>query len=231
MSGGLSIEMWRAEDGDVARSAALQADVFAELAWEPVLSRRQVRVFVQDRIATLSGCVHSLLEKIAAERAAGRVRGIVRIQNDVRVVPTPPTSDAAIATAARGALAADALLGPYELGVKVRDGWIEITGQVGAAYARQAAEGIVSRLRGVMGITNLLTIESGPPVVDLAARADEALERCGAPAARHLKLDVNGIAIVARGSTRSLADRDRVLETLRDVPGVAAVVDQTYVAD
>jgi osmotically-inducible protein OsmY len=228
MSGGLSIEMWRAEDGDLATSRALQERVFEELAWEPALDPREVAVLIRDRTVTLSGCVHSLLEKVAAERAAGRVQGMVHVQNDILVMPTL-TSDAAIANAVRTALAADALLGAFEISVDVCDGWVEMTGRVRTAYARRTAEVVVGRLNGVSGITNLLTIDTGPAVVGLAARANEAVRRCGAQAARHLRLEVSGIAIIVRGSTRSLAERDCALHALWDIPGVGAVIDETYV--
>jgi hypothetical protein len=85
--GGLAIEMWRAEDDDVAiAESQLQASVFDQLAAEPQLDSTDLRVDVDRHTVILSGTVKTVAERFAAECAAKRLRGVERVQNDILVV-------------------------------------------------------------------------------------------------------------------------------------------------
>jgi osmotically-inducible protein OsmY len=225
MGGGLSIEMWRADDGgtDVA------GKVWDELAWEPVLCAEDVKLDVHGNRVILTGSVHSYPEKLAAGRAASRVRGVQRVHNDLVVVPPHLPDDAAIAQAATSAFAADVLLSRFALRVTVRGGWVEIAGQVDRAATRRTAQAVIERLIGVTGLTNLITIA---PVAarDVAARATAALRRCGGFTRRHVRVEARGETIVVRGRARSLAEREKALQAVGDVVGVGEVVDQTHIA-
>ena len=231
MGGGMSIEMWRAEDGEEALRGALQERVFEEFTWEPVLDPSKLQVTVADHGVILTGTVQCYPEKVAAERAAGRVRGVQRVENELIVVPRDLPADGAIAKAARAALAADALIGQFPIAVGVRGGWVELAGEVSTAAARRAAEGVAGRLAGVTGVTNAIIVRPGPATADLEERVDQALERCGSGIARHITVETHGNTAVARGHTRSLEERDRALRAVWDVPGIGSVVDQIVVAE
>lgn len=65
---------------------AIQEEVLDELKWDPPRVRvNEVGVIVKDGIVTLIGWVDSLTQKIAAEEAVRRVRGIKAIVNDIEV--------------------------------------------------------------------------------------------------------------------------------------------------
>src|SRR6266516_6298726 len=61
--------------------------VEAELAWELGDYARPVAVDVQDGVATLSGTVYRLRDKLAAPDAARRVYGVQDVSDRLRVVP------------------------------------------------------------------------------------------------------------------------------------------------
>lgn len=87
--GGLAIEMWRAQDDDVAiAESRLQAGVFDQLAAEPQLDATAVRVDVDRHTVILSGTVETVAERFAAECAAKRLPGVERVQNEILVVRT-----------------------------------------------------------------------------------------------------------------------------------------------
>jgi len=54
----------------------LQHEVMDELEWEPSVNVEHIGVTVRDGVVTLAGHVESLAEKLAAEKAALRVRGV-----------------------------------------------------------------------------------------------------------------------------------------------------------
>jgi osmotically-inducible protein OsmY len=86
MGGGMSIEMWLAEDDNAVFESELQRNVFDEFARVSTLAGADIGVSVDDHVVTLSGAVRSYPEKLEAERAAKRVRGVEMVRNDLAVV-------------------------------------------------------------------------------------------------------------------------------------------------
>src|ERR1700704_2238662 len=90
----------------------IQADVLAELKWEPRVQPNEIGVVVKNGVVTLTGWVDSYNKKWAAEDAALRVRGVKAVANDIEVrLPTAAQrTDADIAAAVARALEWDALV-------------------------------------------------------------------------------------------------------------------------
>ena len=231
MGGGMSIEMWRAEDDDGAVGSALQAKVFEELEWEPGLDAHDVKVSVVDKTVRLFGTVPRYPEKVAIERAARRAHGVQGVQNDVAV--TPPAgdrrSDDEVAREVRVALAANVIVAPEHVQMSVVRGRVELRGEVETYSVRRAAEEAVERLMGVTGVTNLIVVKTVRPAPGLEARVSAALEHgCGA-AGRRIHVSANDGRVTLRGRVRCLAERDRVVRGAWEVPGVAAILDEIQI--
>ena len=162
----------------------IQADVLAELKWEPRLNPNEVGVIVKDGVVTLTGWVDSYTKRWAAEDAAHRVRGVKAVANDieVRLTSTGERTDMDIAQAAVRALEWDAFVPIEKLDVTVSKGWVTLKGEVEWQYQKQDAERVVRRLQGVKGVSNLI-------IVKPRATPDEAQEedRAGARALRRAR--------------------------------------------
>jgi osmotically-inducible protein OsmY len=63
----------------------IKRDVEDELRWDPRLDDTDVAVSVRDGVVELAGFVKSFPEKIEAEEAASRVKGVSGIANDIEV--------------------------------------------------------------------------------------------------------------------------------------------------
>jgi hypothetical protein len=85
MGGGMSIEMWLAENGDNVKEHALQQRVCDALAAEPGLEVEDMRVTVQARVVTLSGGVQRYSDRLVTERVAGAVPGVQAVRNGLVV--------------------------------------------------------------------------------------------------------------------------------------------------
>jgi osmotically-inducible protein OsmY len=68
---------------------ALKTDILAELAWEPSISADHIGVTAKEGVVTLTGHVESYWQKQAAERAAGRVKGVKALAVPRRANLTP----------------------------------------------------------------------------------------------------------------------------------------------
>src|SRR6476469_8160034 len=88
----------------------LQQLVIDELEFEPSVDAANIGVAVESGVVTLTGHVGSYAEKIAAERATQRVRGVRAIAQEIQVrYPSDKkTSDDEIAKRAADTLAWDA---------------------------------------------------------------------------------------------------------------------------
>ena len=65
----------------------LRSDVEDELEWDPAVPSTSVGVSVTDHTVTIAGTVHSLAHRLAAVKAARRVKGVHAIVDEIVVVP------------------------------------------------------------------------------------------------------------------------------------------------
>ncbi|HYW76145.1 MAG TPA: BON domain-containing protein, partial [Gammaproteobacteria bacterium] len=62
---------------------SLHEDILDELSFEPSLDAANIGVTVERGVVTLSGHVGSYAEKIAAEKAVQRVRGVRAVAEEI----------------------------------------------------------------------------------------------------------------------------------------------------
>jgi hypothetical protein len=63
----------------------IERDVKDELQWRPDLDATDIAVSVKNGVVTLTGFVHSYVDKYEAEAATKRVAGVVGMANDIEV--------------------------------------------------------------------------------------------------------------------------------------------------
>jgi hypothetical protein len=110
----------------------LQQDTLDELDFEPSINAAQIGVAAKNGVITLNGHVGSYAEKIAAEQAVRRVRGVHGIAQEivVRYPNDEKTADDEIAGRALSILKWTAVV-PYDaVQVKVQDGYSDRPGRV-----------------------------------------------------------------------------------------------------
>lgn len=231
MGGGMSIEMWLAEDENAAYGTELQRNVFDELAWEPTLDGADIAVSVDDHVVTLSGAVKSYPEKLEAEGAARRVRGVQMVRNNLAVVlpAADQRSDSEIARAVVQVLESDVLIPRDAVRATVAGGWVYLAGEVDRDAARRAAVVAMQRLVGVKGVASEITIRPAAPRGDVKARLTAALHRCPGLRGDHIEVETGDGAVLLHGRVRCLAERDEAEQAVWALPGVTSVRDQLQV--
>jgi osmotically-inducible protein OsmY len=225
MGGGMSIEMWLAEDDEIAVRSELHQAVFDELAWEPALDASDIGVAVEDHAVILSGTVKSYPEKLAAERAAKRVRRVQVVRNCLAVVlpASNQRSDREIALAAVQILTSDVLVPHDAVRATVAGGSVELEGQVRLDAERREAGVAVQRLVGVKGVVNRILIKPATPQADLKARVTAAIQRCAGLRGDHIEVETGDGAVLLHGRVRCLAERDEAEQAVWSLPGVNSV--------
>ncbi len=210
----------------------LQSAVRAELAWDPRVDDKEIRVTAADSVVTLTGSVPSYSAKWAAERAAERVFGVKAVANDLAVaVPVPfQRSDTDIAKAIVDALEWDVEVPDTKIKSAVSNGWVTLEGQVDWNYQRDAAARSVRNLAGVRGVTNNIGIAAKPvSSSDVSRKIKDALERRADRTAERINVETKDGVVTLKGNVPSFGDRRAAEGAAWSAPGVNEVRDELAV--
>ncbi len=206
----------------------LQQDVLAELKWEPAVHAAQIGVAVKDGVVTLAGAVSTHAEKMNAEQAAQRVRGVkaVAIDMKVRLTGLGKRSDADIAESARDILSWTSSLPADAVNVMVEGGWLTLSGNVEWQYQRQAAGDSVRKLMGVIGVNNQIAIQPSLTASVVKSDIEAALQRRARADTKAIAVAVQGADVTLSGTVHSWAERDLARRSAWGSSGVRKVVDK-----
>jgi osmotically-inducible protein OsmY len=203
-------------------------DVLDELEFEPSIDSEHIGVTAANGVVTLSGYVPSYAQKMAAERAAWRVKGVRAIAQEiaVRLPNDKKINDDEIAERAIKILAWNAWIPDEAVQVRVSHGWVTLTGQVEWNFLRQAAEREVRKLSGVLGVINDITLHFTAHPTDIKQRILDALKRHAVVESKQIRVDVHDNGVVElHGHIDDWKERQAVEHAVWSTPGVRAIED------
>lgn len=208
-------------DVDVRVREAVQR----QLEWDPEVDAGSIGVAAKGGAVTLTGYIDSYSGKLAAERAAKRVRGVRAVANDIDVRLKLARTDPDIAADVTRALE---MRGTVPAGVQatVHNGHVTLTGKVPWFYERREAEKAVRHVRGVAGVHNHITVVPHATERDVRHRIVEALHRNANVDARHITVRVVGDRAYLSGQVGTWLQRDSAERAAADAPGIAHVENQ-----
>lgn len=208
--------------------AQLRDAVWRELERESAADVRAMELTASEGVITLVGFVNSHAERLVAERAVKRVRGVRALASNLRVKRVDQRTDTDIAKDALQALQAQTSVAS-QVTVTVRHGTVTLDGAVEWMYQKTAAESAVMYLTGVKEVLNRIRIApvGSPRTVEVNIEA--ALRRSAEIDAHQIAVTVDDGAITLVGRVHSQVERQEAEEAARAAPGVASVENRIVV--
>jgi len=209
----------------------LKQAVTDELRWLPYLNSTKIGVAVNDGAVMLSGEVESYPEKLQAEHAAMRVRGVTAIAEELTVHGGwQGAGDLDIAREASDALARAANVPDGAVTATVHDHIITLSGHVPWDYQRESAARAVRSLKGVTGLNNTISIKPTVSASGIRTSITAALVRSA-------ELDGGSVTVHAgddgkvrlEGTVHSWHEREVAQRSAWFAPGVTAVTNDLHV--
>jgi osmotically-inducible protein OsmY len=211
-------------------SRTLADDVLEALRWDPRIDATKVDVEITDGTAVVKGAVHTLRERGWCEEIVKRVRGITAVRNelDVRLTIGDYRTDETLQRVIGELFEALAGFGAGRPDVSVSNGWVTLRGSVRRRFQKHLAERSVSEIAGVRGVTNFITIDSTDRIdkgvkVLLGTTLRRRLPDCS------IRIGLEESRLILRGTVRTCAERDDVIDLAWCAPGVTAVEDRLVV--
>jgi len=190
----------------------LESDVRDELDWDYRVDDSRIEIKADDGMIKLTGAVPTLEEAMMATDDARSVSGVRDVDNE-----------------RAAALDRDKFVPKGSVTATVLNGWVTLTGTVRNHFQRKAAEHAVSRVQGVLGVNNDVSLTDEPIPSDVVDRINQALRRNSVVDDSTIQVSNEGHVIYLDGVTNSWAAKQAAEDTAWSAPGVSEVVDRLMV--
>ena len=213
--------------------AQIKQDVLDELVFQPHINETQIGVIVKNGVVTLTGKVFTYANKIAAEKAVKKVKGVKAVAEDIEVGydTKEHKTDTEIANAVIDALLWNSAVPEEKISVKVEDGYVYLNGEVDWWYQKEAAKRVIHNLIGVKGIFNSITVkqvEEKP--YQIKERISKAFERSAHIDANNITVElIDNHIIKLKGKVHSLTEKEEAQKAAFYALGVYEVENELEV--
>jgi osmotically-inducible protein OsmY len=209
----------------------LQVRVCEELLSDPKLTTTSIAVAADDGVVTMRGTVPSLRQKIEAQRAAERIHGVKKVNNDldVRLITGNRKEDAELRADVLQTLMLDSLV-PSTIDAHVSDGIVTLTGVADYQFQREEAERVVINMVGVVNLIDEIKIVHPTPDADDVKRTiTESFERNATIDAERVRVSTSDGTVILEGLVSSWAEHDAAVAAAWSASGVKHVDDRIEV--
>ncbi|MEM8752704.1 MAG: BON domain-containing protein [Pseudomonadota bacterium] len=211
--------------------AQLKESVLDELNWDTSLDAAHIGVTVKDGSVTLSGHVPSYPEKYSAIDAVKAVRGVKAIADEIEVhLPSEfRMDDSDIAERVAHVLSWSVAVPDDGVKAKVRNGFVTLDGEAKLDAQRRQIIQQIRHVRGVKGVSSLITLKPRASAPDVKKRIEDALKRNASLDASGIRVLIDGSKVTLEGDVKAYFERDVAERAAWTAPGVRQVVDHLHV--
>ena len=211
----------------------IKSDILEELAWQPNVDETEIGVVVEDGTVMLTGVLDDYRKKVAAEDAVKNVRGVKALVGDIQVKygANYQKTDLEISKAIVKAFEWNTAVPEDEISVEVRDGWVNLSGEVDWAYQKDAAKRVAENIIGVKWINNAITIKQSIQPADVKEQINKAFLRSADIEANAITVEATEGLVKLFGTVHSIAEKKAAEDAAYLSPGVHIVINEIEVID
>ncbi|RED43655.1 osmotically-inducible protein OsmY [Winogradskyella eximia] len=211
----------------------IKSDILEELAWQPNVDETEIGVVVEDGTVMLTGVLDDYRKKVAAEDAVKNVRGVKALVGDIQVKygANYQKTDLEISKAIVKAFEWNTAVPEDEISVEVRDGWVNLSGEVDWAYQKDAAKRVAENIIGVKWINNAITIKQSIQPADVKEQINKAFLRSADIEANAITVEATEGLVKLFGTVHSIAEKKAAEDAAYLSPGVHIVINELEVID
>ena len=213
------------------KDSDIQADVLAEMAWDPKVTVADIDASVKDGFVTLTGVASTFATKYAATDAAFRIYGVKDVDNDISVDPAAfgLRTDAQIAADVRSMLTLDLEVPDTRITVSVLDGVVTLSGDVDYYFQRDAAEDDAASILGVRDVISNIAVLEQASALNIDDQIVAAFARNGELFDDNVSVTTNGHSVTLSGTVRYWSEYDEAEDVAWRSPGVTSVTNNVVV--
>ena len=213
------------------KDSDIQADVLAEMAWDPKVTVADIDASVKDGFVTLTGVASTFATKYAATDAAFRIYGVKDVDNDMIVDPAAfgLRTDAQIAADVRSMLTLDLEVPDTRITVSVLDGVVTLGGDVDYYFQRDAAEDDAASITGVRDVISNIAVLEQASALNIDDQITAAFARNGELFDDNVNVSTNGHSVTLSGTVRYWSEYDEAEDVAWRAPGVTSVTNNVVV--
>jgi osmotically-inducible protein OsmY len=201
----------------------LREAVITQLDWEPEAPATDIGVSASEGVVTLTGFVNTYSEKLAAEKAVKRARGVRGIANDLVVRPFSQPTDTDIVKTALHRLESDVRVPADQIIITVKEGFVILEGEVERAYQKEAAREALQHLLGVRGILNEIGVKPSVSPTEVKRKIIAALTANELLGEDRIVVEAADGEVTLSGHVSSLMEREEAERIAWAAPGVTRV--------
>lgn len=217
----------------LTRDTKLHRYILDELEFDPSIVSANIGVAVDDGIVSLTGRVYSVAEKMAAEAAVKRVKGVRGIAEEITVVlpEAHMRGDEDLCRQALCMIEWDTSLPMEGILVAVENGWVTLSGDIDSYFQGQSAQKAVQKLMGVKGVTNRINIRAEAMPQDISDHIKGVFERRDIRDPDTIQVMAYGGKVTLEGRVGSLYERRLAERAAWSAVGVTYVDNRLTVVD
>ncbi len=203
--------------------------VMEKLNFEPRLDASNITISIQgnDDIVLLAGSVGSFAEKLIAERAVKSLVNVKTVANDIEVNLSMKyeKTDIEIAKDVTSALNSSVFVPSENIKVVVKDGVVNLSGEVQWQFQKNSAFNAIKEISGVKSVINNIVVKSFISIDSSRVREKitREFERHARIDAGKISVETEGKKIILKGTVRNFDEKEDAANAAWSIPGVENV--------
>ena len=212
----------------------IKQKIIDQLTWDDIVNANDIQVEVFESTVQLKGTVPNYTAKLAAERDALNVTGVLNLESFLEV-DFPPRiilpDDAEISMNIKSMLTMNSKINAVNIDVTTSGGIVTLSGTADSYWEKYEAEDVATKALGVIEVINKIVVRPVKSVIDKEIQNDieTAYERSGIVDESKIDVDVKNGVVHLTGTAANRVIKNEVFATALYTTGVIDVIDEVTI--